>query len=87
MKTGTTVLPAALPHFCPGCVRRSMATGLQRLECAFQRLQFLARLGEHFLGSDGTLSKDIMPDLLHPNGKGYEIWADAIRDKVTELMK
>ena len=31
-----------------------------------------------FLGPDGTLSKEIMPDLLHPNAKGYAIWADAL---------
>ena len=40
-----------------------------------------------FLEPDGTLSKDIMPDLLHPNEKGYEIWAEAIEAKVKELMK
>ena len=44
-------------------------------------------IGKAFLGPDGTLSKDIMPDLLHPNSKGYEIWTAAIKDKVAELMK
>jgi lysophospholipase L1-like esterase len=34
--------------------------------------------GEKFLQPDGTLPKDIMPDLLHPSAKGYEIWANAI---------
>jgi len=34
--------------------------------------------GAKFLGSDGTLSKDIMPDFLHPTEKGYQIWADAV---------
>jgi lysophospholipase L1-like esterase len=28
-----------------------------------------------------------MPDLLHPNEKGYEIWADAIREPVKRLME
>ena len=27
-----------------------------------------------------------MPDLLHPNAKGYEIWAEAIEPKVAKLM-
>ena len=36
---------------------------------------------------DGTLSKEIMPDFLHPNEAGYQIWADAITPKLTELMK
>jgi len=28
-----------------------------------------------------------MPDLLHPNTKGYKIWAEAIYPTVTSLMK
>ena len=44
-------------------------------------------IGPKFLEADGTLSKDIMPDLLHPNEKGYEIWAEAIEGKVKELLK
>jgi lysophospholipase L1-like esterase len=27
---------------------------------------------------DGTISKDMMPDFVHPTAKGYEIWAAAI---------
>ena len=44
-------------------------------------------IGSSFLQPDGTLSKDIMPDLLHLSPKGYELWASAIKDKVAELMK
>jgi lysophospholipase L1-like esterase len=44
-------------------------------------------IGDKFLEADGTLSKTIMPDLLHPNEKGYQIWADAIETKVKELLK
>lgn len=39
-----------------------------------------------FLAPDGTLSKEIMPDLLHPNERGYEIWADAIRDPLRAML-
>jgi lysophospholipase L1-like esterase len=39
-----------------------------------------------FLGSDGTLSKEIMPDLLHLSPAGYQKWADAIEPKVKELL-
>lgn len=49
------------------------------------RVSFLD-INPKFLTADGTLSKDIMPDLLHPNEKGYQIWADAIVDKVAQLM-
>jgi beta-glucosidase len=44
-------------------------------------------LGAKFLGSDGTLSRDIFPDLLHPNEKGYQIWADAMEPALAEMMR
>jgi beta-glucosidase len=43
-------------------------------------------INDNFLFKDGTLSKDIMPDLLHPNTRGYKIWAEAIEPVVAELM-
>lgn len=44
-------------------------------------------IGRTFLTPEGVLSKDIMPDLLHPNEKGYELWAQAIESRVKELLK
>lgn len=43
-------------------------------------------IGDKFLADDGTLSKEVMPDLLHLNEKSYKIWAEAIEPKVKELM-
>ena len=48
---------------------------------------FFLDIGGKFLEADGTLPKSIMPDLLHPNEKGYQIWSDAIEAKVKELLK
>ncbi|MGK0187096.1 MAG: arylsulfatase A-like enzyme/lysophospholipase L1-like esterase [Verrucomicrobiales bacterium] len=42
-------------------------------------------ISDSFLGEDGTLSKDIMPDLLHLSEDGYQLWAAAIESKVAEL--
>ncbi len=42
-------------------------------------------IGEKFLEPDGTLPEDIMPDLLHPNAKGYAIWAEAIKEPLRRL--
>ena len=39
-----------------------------------------------FLDDDGKLPREIMPDLLHPNAKGYAMWAEAIEPMVKELM-
>ncbi len=42
--------------------------------------------GDKFLSPDGTLGKDLFPDLLHPNVKGYEIWADAIQPTLDQVF-
>jgi N-acetylglucosamine-6-sulfatase len=44
-------------------------------------------IGAKFLAADGTLSKEIMYDQLHLTAKGYQIEADAIREKLAELAK
>lgn len=44
-------------------------------------------IGPKFLDPDGTLPRSIMPDFLHPNVKGYQIWAEAIKPAVEELEK
>ncbi len=43
-------------------------------------------IGAKFLTPDGLITKDIMPDFLHPNEKGYRIWAEAIEPTVKKLM-
>ncbi len=48
---------------------------------------FFLDVGAKFLEPDGTLSKAIMPDLLHPNEKGYQIWSDAIKADVLALLR
>ncbi len=42
---------------------------------------------KQFLGEDGSLSKEIMPDFLHPSAKGYQIWADTMQPLLDEMMK
>ena len=37
-------------------------------------------------GPDGTLSRDVMPDLLHPNGNGYEIWQREMEPMLQRLL-
>ena len=44
-------------------------------------------IGDKFLEPDGTLPKSIMPDQLHPNKKGYEIWTEAVKGPITEMLK
>jgi beta-glucosidase len=38
------------------------------------------------LNADGTLSKDVMPDLLHPSARGYAIWQRAMEPTLQKLL-
>ncbi len=40
-----------------------------------------------FVGQDGKIPFSIMPDQLHPNASGYQLWADAMKPLLTEMMK
>ncbi len=51
-----------------------------------KRVTFLD-ISQKFLEPDGTLPTEVMPDLLHPNEKGYQIWADAMEPTLAKLMK
>jgi beta-glucosidase len=53
---------------------------------ADDKMVFYLDIGPKFLSSDGTLSKEIMPDLLHLNETSYTIWAKAIEPSVKKLM-
>lgn len=44
-------------------------------------------IGQQLLETDGTLSKEIMFDYLHLTEKGYQIWADAVRPMLEDLLK
>ena len=44
-------------------------------------------VADTFLEKDGTLPKSVMPDALHPNEKGYHLWAEAIGPVIEEMMK
>ena len=54
---------------------------------ADNRQVFYMDIGDRFLAPDGTLPVDVMPDGLHPNEKGYRIWAEAMAPRVKELMQ
>ncbi|MGD0382568.1 MAG: platelet-activating factor acetylhydrolase IB subunit [Thermoguttaceae bacterium] len=53
---------------------------------ADNEMVFYLDVNDKFLDSDRKLPKDIMPDLLHPNAKGYAIWAEAVEPTIVKLM-
>ncbi|HWA87857.1 MAG TPA: GDSL-type esterase/lipase family protein [Opitutus sp.] len=48
---------------------------------------FYLDIGSKFLDADGKIPSDVMSDGLHPTEKGYEIWAEAVKEPLAELMK
>ncbi len=47
---------------------------------------FHLNINDAFLDAEGRLPKEVMPDLLHPNKAGYEIWLAEIQPKVQEIL-
>ncbi|MCB9770687.1 MAG: GDSL family lipase [Candidatus Omnitrophica bacterium] len=56
-------------------------------EIADDDMIYYLDINDEFLKDDKTLTKEIMPDLLHPSKEGYVIWGDAVTPKIEELMK
>jgi lysophospholipase L1-like esterase len=44
-------------------------------------------IGDKFLGRDGKIPWQLMPDQLHPTAAGYQLWAEAMQKLLTEMMK
>jgi lysophospholipase L1-like esterase len=40
-----------------------------------------------FLGPDGKVPAEIMPDFLHPNEHGYQLWADAMEPTLKKMLE
>jgi beta-glucosidase len=43
-------------------------------------------INKKFLDKKGVMTRDIMPDLLHPGEKGYRIWGESILPTVKKMM-
>lgn len=76
---------AAPDHAYRGRIK-AINTEIAKLDDGGKTVKYLD-IGEKFLDSEGNLPKEIMPDALHPNAKGYEIWAEAVQPSLDELMK
>ena len=48
---------------------------------------FYLDIGAKFLDAEGNIPNDVMSDALHPGPRGYEIWAEAVKETLTNLMK
>ena len=44
-------------------------------------------ISKSFLDADGEIPNDIMPDGLHPNAHGYDLWYEAMQPLLDKMMK
>ncbi len=51
------------------------------------RRVFYLNINRAFLNEQGVLTREVMPDLLHPEEKGYAHWAEAMDPMFRRLMK
>jgi beta-glucosidase len=50
------------------------------------RMIFFLDINKAFLNDEGVLTRDVMPDLLHPKQKGYPLWAEAMEPTLAGLL-
>ena len=65
---------------------KEINAAVSKLDDGGKTVQFLD-IEQKFVAADGTISKEIMPDFLHLSEKGYQIWADAIKEPLAKLLK
>jgi lysophospholipase L1-like esterase len=53
---------------------------------ADDRQIFFLYISRYFHDDQGRLIQDLMPDYLHPNERGYQVWADGVEDMVRKLL-
>jgi hypothetical protein len=44
-------------------------------------------IGDQFLDAEGNIPSDIMPDKVHPNAKGYDLWYRSLESILPEMLK
>jgi len=80
------VFPARNPGDHPVRARLAEVNRLLPAIADGEDVQFLD-IGKLFLAPDGTIRKDLMPDGVHPNAKGYQVWFDAMNPVLSKMME
>jgi lysophospholipase L1-like esterase len=84
------LLLAVFPRGLPGDPVREKIAEINRIISKLddQKHVFYMDIGPKFLDANGAFLPDsFRADNLHPQAKGYEIWGEAVKDKIAELMK
>ena len=82
------LLLAVFPRDKHDSSMRKRVDGINEIIAKFgdgKKVRFLD-INKVFLDANGDIPKDIMPDSLHPNVKGYGLWYDAMQPMLSEMM-
>ncbi|HYW54197.1 MAG TPA: GDSL-type esterase/lipase family protein [Dongiaceae bacterium] len=84
----TVILNALLPRGAPGDPVRAKTADVNariaRLADGVHVRWLDASAG--FVGADGTIPAELMPDELHPSAAGYDVWASALRPVLLDAL-
>lgn len=83
------LLMGIFPYRAADSGPRKAAAAVNAIIATFADGQTTRYLGlwNEFLQPDGSISRDVMSDGLHPTPKGYEIWASHMQGLLQEMMK
>jgi len=68
------------------CRRRNDVVNREIMKFADGKRVLWCDFTDQFLTADGALTPEIFPDLLHPNGLGYEIWYSAVKPYIDAAL-
>ncbi len=68
----------------PGAIRQKLAA-VNQLIAKFDGITYVDA-GDKLVNADGTISREIMGDFLHPTARGYTILAEAIEPTLSKLL-
>lgn len=69
----------------PQWIKNNQASELAS-KMADGEMVFYLDINKAFLDENGTLTRKVMPDLLHPGSKGYQLWAEAMDPTLQKLL-
>ena len=74
----TAIFPRGNEDRGESCAARNQVVNKELAALADGRKVIWCDFSDKFLSPDGRISREIFPDLLHPNATGYEIWSSAL---------
>ena len=84
-----TILTAIFPRGADGSDgyrRRNNVVNKEIAKFADGKSVIWCDFSDKFLDAQGRLSRELFPDLLHPNSSGYEIWASAVIPLIDKIL-